>query len=103
MSAQPADRRLRALTQQLAVHPTAAGPTVVAAVTGCTSGLGLNLCKEFMRRGMKVAGCGRRKDLVDALNKEHGGSGSAFYVVDTSNVDSVKAWAASVLADFGRV
>ena len=74
-------RRVRLLAQHLQTPrpgPTAAAAPedTVVAVTGCTSGLGLHLCLEFLRRGYKVSGCGRRADIIDELNAEHSGSGS---------------------------
>jgi len=108
-----ANRRIRNLTRHLGDTSTSAsaaaavgvaGPAdTVTAVTGCTSGLGLNLCREFARRGFKVAGCGRRQELIDALNAEYGGAGHRFYVADSSSADSLKGWSEAVLSDFGRV
>jgi len=79
-----------------------AGEQVVA-ITGCTSGLGLHLALEFMERGYRVAGCGRRRDRIDELNAKHGAAGHAFSVVDTSVESEVKAWSEEVLRAFERV
>lgn len=75
----------------------------VVAITGCTSGLGLNLALEFMRLGFRVAGCGRRSEHINELNKAHSAQGSMFYVADASKEADVKAWSEAVLAKFGRV
>lgn len=53
-------------------------------ITGCTSGLGLHLAREYIRLGHVVAGCGRRTATIDALNKEFGGTGSFFHTADVA-------------------
>jgi NAD(P)-dependent dehydrogenase (short-subunit alcohol dehydrogenase family) len=75
----------------------------VVVITGCTSGLGLHLCLEFMRLGFKVCGCGRREKKIRELNVAHQSKGHKFYTVDISNAKSVIAWSHEVLSDFGRV
>ena len=105
------ERRVRRLSQHLGGVTSVAGAdttgpsnTIVVAVTGCTSGLGLNLCREFARRaGYQVAGCGRRQELIDALNDEFGAAGHKFYAADSSSSESVRGWSDAVLSDFGRV
>ncbi|MGB2559527.1 MAG: SDR family oxidoreductase [Akkermansiaceae bacterium] len=39
-------------------------------ITGCTSGLGRALIDEFTTAGHKVAGCGRREELIDELAED---------------------------------
>lgn len=39
-------------------------------ITGCTSGLGRALIDEFTTAGHKVAGCGRRGELIDELTRD---------------------------------
>ena len=45
------------------------GNTVV--ITGGTSGIGLAFAKEFLKAGSKVIICGRRKDRLAEIKKEH--------------------------------
>jgi uncharacterized oxidoreductase len=40
-------------------------------ITGGTSGIGLAFAKEFSRLGNKVIICGRRRQRLDAIQKEH--------------------------------
>mmetsp|Transcript_8369 Transcript_8369/g.18310 ORF Transcript_8369/g.18310 Transcript_8369/m.18310 type:complete len:285 (-) Transcript_8369:169-1023(-) len=80
-----------------AVVPARAERHVVV-VTGCTSGLGLELCRELARRGHQVIGCGRRQDRVDALAAELGAPHS-FIVLDASKEEHVKRWADSLRTD----
>mmetsp|Transcript_9195 Transcript_9195/g.22092 ORF Transcript_9195/g.22092 Transcript_9195/m.22092 type:complete len:285 (+) Transcript_9195:17-871(+) len=67
----------------------------IVVVTGCTSGLGLELCRELARRGHLVMGCGRRRDRLDALAAELGAPHS-FVVLDTSKEEQVQRWAESL-------
>jgi NADP-dependent 3-hydroxy acid dehydrogenase YdfG len=113
MHSPAADRRIHRVAGHLCAGPSPTVPPAmcvasgsaaaggIVAVTGCTSGLGLNLCLEFMRRGFTVAGCGRRQELIDELNAEHGAGGHRFYVADSSNADSVSAWSEAVRSDLG--
>ena len=39
-------------------------------LTGCTSGLGRALVDEFSNAGHVVAGCGRRRELIQALQRD---------------------------------
>ncbi|MDO3387235.1 SDR family oxidoreductase [Gilvimarinus sp. SDUM040013] len=50
----------------------------VALVTGVTSGIGEATLKRFVALGVKVVGCGRRRDKLDALSDE---LGAAFFPV----------------------
>lgn len=75
----------------------------VVVVTGCTSGLGLHLTREFARLGHTVAGCGRRKDIIASLNQELGGGGSSFHVVDVANEPAVEGFAKEVERRYGSV
>ncbi|HKJ96466.1 MAG TPA: SDR family oxidoreductase [Thermoplasmataceae archaeon] len=43
-----------------------------AFITGGTSGLGNSLVRLFLDNGWKVATCGRRKNLLDELARDHG-------------------------------
>jgi len=97
-------KRLRTIAAHVSAATCAVTPSEqVVAISGCTSGLGLNLCLEFIRLGYKVAGCGRRQDRIDEMNKTHGSKGSAFFVVDTCDEQAVKRWSEEVVKQFGRV
>jgi len=69
-------------------------------ITGCTRGLGLAMVREFAGRGYAVAGCGRSREQIDALNAEFA-SPHRFYAADTADDASVGAFAAGVLAEVG--
>eukprot|EP00928_Gymnodinium_smaydae_P050392 TRINITY_DN33953_c0_g1_i1.p1 TRINITY_DN33953_c0_g1~~TRINITY_DN33953_c0_g1_i1.p1 ORF type:complete len:325 (+),score=38.47 TRINITY_DN33953_c0_g1_i1:48-977(+) len=89
----------------LRAGPTAAVSIVgqVIVITGCTSGLGLNLAKEYIRLGHTVVGCGRRSAIIQELNKTYEGTSSSFHHVDVSSEPSVAAFAKTVEDCYGRV
>ena len=68
---------------------------LVVVVTGCTSGLGLGLAREFRDMGHTVVGCGRREDRLDGLRKEFGAP-HHFHVCDVTDEASVAAFASKV-------
>ena len=37
----------------------------VALVTGASSGIGASICKNFVKHGLIVIGCARRKERID--------------------------------------
>ncbi len=44
----------------------------VAVVTGASAGIGAAVCKLLCQNGMKVVGCARRLEKIEALKKEDG-------------------------------
>lgn len=75
-------------TEQSSAH-------LVVVVTGCTSGLGLGLAREFRDMGHTVIGCGRREDRLGSLRKEFGAP-HHFHVCDVTDEASVAAFASRV-------
>ena len=42
----------------------------VAVVTGCSTGLGVQMAKALANQGAKIVAIARRKELIDAVAKE---------------------------------
>ena len=78
----------------------------VAVVTGCSTGLGVQMAKALASQGAKIVAIARRKEMIDAVAKE---------ITDTYKVDAigikcditdstaVDAAVKEVLAKFGRI
>ena len=78
----------------------------VAVVTGCSTGLGVQMAKALANQGAKIVALARRKELIDAVAKEI----AETYKVETLAIqcditDTAKVDAAidEVLAKFGRI
>ncbi len=78
----------------------------VAVVTGCSTGLGVQMAKALANQGAKIVAIARRKDMIDAVAKEI----SDTYKVETlavqcdiTDTDKVNAAVDEVLAKFGRI
>jgi NAD(P)-dependent dehydrogenase (short-subunit alcohol dehydrogenase family) len=68
---------------------------LVVVVTGCTSGLGRGLAREFRDMGHTVIGCARREDRLSSLREEFGPP-HQFHVCDVTDEASVAAFASNV-------
>lgn len=66
-------------------------------ITGVSRGLGLSMAKGMMKRGHRIAGCARSGSAPVELRE----NGHHYASVDLRSDEAVKAWADSVLADFG--
>ena len=44
----------------------------IAVVTGASTGIGAAICRLLCKNGMKVVGCARRVDKIQALREEDG-------------------------------
>ena len=78
----------------------------VALVTGAARGLGLLVCRDFAREGMRVAGMDMRGELLEAemgkLRQETGAEAMAL-AVDLANEPDVVAAVARTVETFGRI
>jgi len=78
----------------------------VAIVTGCSTGLGVQMAKALANQGAKVVGIARRKELVEKVAKEITDTykvealGITCDITDTARVDAVVD---EILAKFGRI
>jgi len=78
----------------------------VAVITGCSTGLGVQMAKALANQGAKIVGIARRKELVEGVAKE---------IADTYKVDAlgltcditdtarVEAAVDEIMAKFGRI
>jgi len=71
------------------------------AITGGTSGLGLALVRELLRRGAQVAFIARRRDRVERVAREHPGAHGI--VGDISVKDDIHPIAIQVIGELGGV
>ena len=79
--------------------------TKVAIVTGAGTGIGKHSAWGLMREGFAVVLAGRRKELLEAVAQEGGGSGGQSLVVPTDVRDpqSIEALFARTQETFGRL
>ena len=78
----------------------------VAVVTGCSTGLGVQMAKALANQGAKIVAIARRKDKIDAVAKEIADT----YKVETlaiqcdiTDTERVNAAVDEILAKFGRI
>ena len=78
----------------------------VAIVTGCSTGLGVQMAKALANQGAKIVALARRKEMVEAvaadITKEFGveAIGISCDITDTDRVDAAVD---EILAKFGRI
>ncbi len=68
-------------------------------ITGVTKGIGRALAEEFIRMGLRVAGCGRSSNAIEELTKRYGSE--LFSVVDIKDEASVLRWVNEVVSQMG--
>ncbi len=78
----------------------------VAVVTGCSTGLGVQMAKALANQGAKIVAIARRKDKIEAVAKEIADT----YKVETlaiqcdiTDTERVNAAVDEILAKFGRI
>ncbi len=78
----------------------------VAVVTGCSTGLGVQMAKALANQGAKIVAIARRKEKIDEVAKEIADT----YKVETlaiqcdiTDTEKVNAAADEILAKFGRI
>lgn len=78
----------------------------VAVVTGCSTGLGVQMAKALANQGANIVALARRKELIDAvaadIAKEYGVEAIGI-ACDITNSDQVDAAIAQVCEKFGRI
>jgi uncharacterized protein len=71
-------------------------PDLTCVVTGASSGIGLEACREFAARGATVVAVARRRQQLEALMDELGSPGHSYVVCDVSDLEQVRAMAGAV-------
>ena len=78
----------------------------VAIVTGCSTGLGVQMAKALASQGANIVALARRKELIDAvaadISKEYGVKAIGI-PCDITDTDRVEAAIDQVMAEFGRI
>jgi len=73
----------------------------VVVVTGASSGLGLNIAKEFIKENAKVSLCARR---IDKLKKNYRNKKNIFFQkVDVSNEKNIQKFLTNTIKKFGKI
>src|SRR5262249_36851133 len=76
----------------------------VAVVTGASAGIGTQLARGLVDRGMRVALLARRRDRIEALARELGSAERVLPLVcDVAQRASVDAAVGAVVARFGQL
>ena len=71
----------------------------VVLISGCSSGIGLALCREFTLRGCKVFATARKPEAIDYLKEEC----AEITALDVTDQKSIDACVAEVIAKAGRI
>lgn len=77
----------------------------VAVVTGGGTGIGKAIAKEYLKEGVYVAVCGRRKTVLEEFAREVQEDGYEIYYesVDVTQRKQVEAFAENVYRKFGKI
>lgn len=78
----------------------------VAIVTGCSTGLGVQMAKALANQGAKIVAVARRQNMIDAVAAqiaEEYGVETLAVRCDITDTEGVNAMVDAVLAKFGRV
>jgi len=71
----------------------------VVLISGCSSGIGLSLAREFASRGCRVFATARKPEVIEHLRKE----GMEIAALDVTDQKSIDACVAEVIAKAGRI
>jgi len=78
----------------------------VAVITGCSTGLGVQMAKALANQGAKIVGIARRKELVEGVAKEITDTYKVEAVgmtCDITDTERVNATIDEIMAKFGRI
>ena len=78
----------------------------VAVVTGCSTGLGVQMAKALASQGAKIVAVARRKELIDSVAKEIADTYKVEAIgvqCDITDTNRVNAAVDEILAKFGRI
>ena len=78
----------------------------VAVVTGCSTGLGVQMAKALANQGAKIVAIARRKDKIDEVAKEIADTFKVETLAvqcDITNTERVNAAVDEIMAKFGRI
>ena len=78
----------------------------VAVVTGCSTGLGVQMAKALASQGAKIVAVARRKELIDSVAKETADTYKVEAIgvqCDITDTNRVNAAVDEILAKFGRI
>ena len=78
----------------------------VAVVTGCSSGLGVQMAKALANQGANIVALARRQNKIDAVAaelRETYGVQAAGVVCDITDTQQVAAAVDTILGQFGRI
>jgi NADP-dependent 3-hydroxy acid dehydrogenase YdfG len=75
----------------------------VVVITGGTSGIGKALAIAYLKAGAQVAVCGRKPDVLQALEKEIASDNLHTYTADVSKEEDCKQFIAQVIARLGKI
>ena len=78
----------------------------VAVVTGCSTGLGVQMAKALANQGAKIVAIARRKEMIEAVAKEIADTFKVETLAipcDITSTEKVEAAVDQVMAKFGRI
>lgn len=75
----------------------------VVAITGGTDGIGRALVEALIKRGAKIATCGRNQDKLYSLQVKNASKSLHTVVADVSNEQDCKKFIDSTIETFGRI
>ena len=75
----------------------------VVAITGGTDGIGKSLVEALIKRGAKIATCGRNQDKLYSLQVQNASKSLHIVVADVSNEQDCKKFIDSTIETFGGI